>query len=228
LFTSLATVTEVKTLSGMHSSAADLPLREHLTALSACRRCKDMVGPVVTGHPVASPVLLIGQAPGTREGAAAKPFAWTAGKTLFRWFTRIGMEEVYFRERVYMAAVCRCFPGKAPGGGDRVPNAIEIGNCSSWLAAEMALLQPRLIIPVGKLAIQQMMEVRKLADVIGQEHRVRLFGVTCDAIPLPHPSGASTWHRTQPGMDLLRRALTRIANHDAWHDIVPGPQSVVP
>ena len=49
--------------------------------------------------------MLIGQAPGAHEGPAGKPFAWTAGKTMFRWFGELGVDEAAFRERVYMAAV---------------------------------------------------------------------------------------------------------------------------
>ena len=77
---------------------------------------RDMEQPVVVGNPVVSPVMLIGQAPGNKEIEVRRPFAWTAGKTLFKWFARIGMEEQAFRDRVYMAAVCRCFPGKNPKG----------------------------------------------------------------------------------------------------------------
>src|SRR5438046_684668 len=110
-----------------------------------------MIRPVVTGNAVLSPVMLIGQAPGIKEGPAGKPFAWTAGKTLFQWFAQLDLDEATFREQVYMAAVCRCFPGKAPGGGDRVPSADEVERCSRHLTSELRLLRPRLVIPVGKL-----------------------------------------------------------------------------
>jgi uracil-DNA glycosylase len=190
----------------------------HQSALKACRRCPEMIGPVVTGVPVASKVLLIGQAPGDKEGRLGRPFAWTAGKTLFKWFQEIGLDESRFRRLVYMAAVCRCFPGKNPKGGDRVPSRTEIDNCMDWLEAEIKLLQPRLVLPVGKLAIAQLMPVDKLAAVIGKTHRIDYKGVTLDVIPLPHPSGASTWHRTEPGMSLLRQALDRIGVHPAWQE----------
>ena len=79
--------------------------------LGACTLCEKMIGPVVHGPPVASRILLVGQAPGPREGSFGKPFAWTAGRTLFRWFEEsIGCDEETFRARVYMAAVARCFP----------------------------------------------------------------------------------------------------------------------
>lgn len=175
-----------------------------------------MQAPVVTGTPVMSPVMLLGQAPGQHEGRLGKPFAWTAGKTMFQWFDSIGLPEAEFRNRVFMAAVCRCFPGKGAKGGDRVPSPREVANCSSWLAREVTLLAPRLILPVGKLAISQVMPVGKLTEVIGRVHRVTLAGHALDAIPLPHPSGASTWHRTEPGKTLLARALACIAAHEAF------------
>ena len=179
-----------------------------------------MIPPVVTGQPVVSKVLLVGQAPGDKEGIMGKPFAWTAGKTLFKWFASIGLEEEDFRQRVYMAAVCRCFPGKNPKGGDRVPGEEEIHNCSKWLDAEIEILRPHMIIPVGKLAIEQFMEVGRLVDVIGHEFELEENGGLIDIIPLPHPSGASTWHRTEPGISLLNQSLSLIKSHPAWQALL--------
>lgn len=193
---------------------------EHQQSLRKCRRCVNMVPPVVTGQPVASKVLLVGQAPGDKEGIMGRPFAWTAGKTLFKWFASVGLEEDAFRSRVYMAAVCRCFPGKNPKGGDRVPTDEEIRNCSTWLDTEIALLRPGLIIPVGKLAIEQFMDVSRLVDVIGHEFELEENGDVIDVIPLPHPSGASTWHRMEPGISLLKQSLALIESHPAWQAIV--------
>src|SRR5690606_2363057 len=116
-----------------------------------------------------------------------KPFAWTAGKTLFGWFESIGLAEQAFRERVYMAAVCRCFPGKNPGGGDRVPSPQEVANCASWLEAELQLLEPELVIPVGRLAIGRFLAPARLDAVVGTRHRVTVSGRALDVISLPHP-----------------------------------------
>ena len=125
------------------------------------------------------------------------------------------MNEETVREKIYFAAVCRCFPGKAPGGSDRVPNPQEIENCSSWLDREIEILRPRLIIPVGKLAIAQFFPLTKLEEVIGRSFRNRRTGHSFDLIPLPHPSGASPWHKVLPGRELLARALDLIAQHPA-------------
>jgi uracil-DNA glycosylase len=204
--------------------SALVQLKRHVTRLRSCSDCPKMIGPVVTGNPVLSPVMLIGQAPGVKEGPMGRPFAWTAGKTLFQWFAQIGMSEDEFRNRVYMAAVCRCFPGKADGGGDRVPAPDEITACSRHLATEVKILRPRLVIPVGKLAIAQLEpDTDKLVDVIGTKKRASIGGFSFDMISLPHPSGASTWHRTEPGKTLLVEALAMIAEHEAWKSILPAP-----
>jgi len=204
-------------------------LRRHVARLRTCNDCPAMIGPVVTGEPVMSPVMLIGQAPGTREGPAGKPFAWTAGKTMFGWFSDLGsqgLDEEQFRTRVYMAAVCRCFPGKAAGGGDRVPAPDEIARCSRHLHAEIEILRPQLVIPVGKLAIAQLFpQTDKLAEIIGTTRRGELACHAFDVIALPHPSGASTWHRTEPGKTLLARALAKIGQHEAWRSLL-APRSI--
>jgi len=212
--------------------SALVQLGRHVKRLLSCTDCPQMIGPVVSGNPVLSPVMLIGQAPGVKEGPMGRPFAWTAGKTLFHWFGSLGMSEAEFRDRVYMAAVCRCFPGKAEAGGDRVPAPDEIARCSRHLVAEARLLRPQLVIPVGKLAIAQLVPVDKLTEVIGVRRRAKLDGIEFDMIALPHPSGASTWHRTEPGKTLLVQALAMIAAHPAWRSILPAtpvyPPAVAP
>jgi uracil-DNA glycosylase len=196
-------------------------LRDHVAALQACRQCPRMASAPVSGGPVPSDILLVGQAPGVREPGLGRPFAWTAGRTLFRWFEEAcGFGEDVFRARIYMAAVCRCFPGKHPkGSGDRVPDEAEIANCAPWLAREISLLRPRLVIPVGKLAIAQFLDAGKLTEVIGRRFVLQREGVTFDLVGLPHPSGASTWHRMEPGRTLLRRALRLLARHPALEKI---------
>lgn len=192
-------------------------LERHLERLRACQRCPQMLKPVVTCGPVVSKVLLVGQAPGDKEPVLGRPFAWTAGRTLFRWFAEtVGMTEAEFRASIYMAAVCRCFPGKKPTGGDRVPSEAEVRNCSSWLKSEVEILKPDLVIPVGKLAIEQFLPSRKLDELIGREFRVRYHEHTFALVPLPHPSGASPWHRIEPGKSLLRQALRLIVAHPAF------------
>jgi uracil-DNA glycosylase len=195
-------------------------LEQHVSELLSCRRCAGMHKPVVSGGAVVSPVMLVGQAPGDKEPVLGRPFAWTAGKTLFRWFQEsCGMTEAQFRSSIYIAAVCRCFPGKKVGGGDRVPGPAEILNCSTWLKRELEILRPQLIIPLGKLAIQQFIQLQKLDEIIGKQFQGEMAGVKFDLVPLPHPSGASPWHRMEPGKTLLKQALALIAAHPAFRII---------
>jgi len=192
-------------------------LARHVKNLRNCRLCPGMYPPVVSGGAVVSKVLLVGQAPGDKEPKLGRPFAWTAGKTLFRWFNEsAGVSEERFRASVYMAAVCRCFPGKNPAGGDRVPSPEEVLNCSAWLQRELDILRPELVIPVGKLAIAQFLPSQKLDQIIGLKFEKKAVGYCFDVIALPHPSGASPWHRTEPGKSLLKKALTLIVKHPAF------------
>ena len=192
-------------------------LDDHVARLRACTLCPKMHRPAVSGGAVVSRVIIVGQAPGTKEPLLGRPFAWTAGKTLFGWFQRAcGMSEAEFRATIYMAAVCRCFPGKNAAGGDRVPDAGEIARCERWLHAEIALLRPELVIPIGKLAIQQFIAFDKLTDVIGKKLPVTHGGHAFEIVPLPHPSGASPWHRMEPGKTLLAQAIEIIVTHPAW------------
>lgn len=182
-----------------------------------------MTGPAVVCTAVVSPLLLVGQAPGEREPLLGRPFAWTAGKQLFRWLSTIGADEASFRANVYMAAVCRCFPGKNRGGGDRVPNPEEIRACRPWLDREIELLRPELILPIGRLSIEQFLPPRPLVDQVGKVHRIELAGRGVDVIPLPHPSGASTWPRSEPGKTLTANALALLGAHATFRALFPRP-----
>jgi uracil-DNA glycosylase len=194
----------------------EIKLARHVTRLLRCCRCPRMKSTPVSGVAIVSDVMIIGQAPGPREPVLQRPFAHTAGKTLFRWFEELcGMNEAAVRSKIYFAAVCRCFPGKNSGGTDRVPAPDEIRNCASWMDDEIEILRPRLVIPVGRLAITQFIDCAKLEKVIGRKFRVERAGHRFDVIPLPHPSGASPWHKIAPGKELLGRALKLIARHPA-------------
>jgi uracil-DNA glycosylase len=152
--------------------------------------------------------MLVGQAPGKTEVVDRRPFAGRAGRTLFRWFADAGIAEEVARRRIYISAMTRCYPGPSQSGrGDRVPTPAEISACSGWLDAELEILAPRVLIPVGRLAIARFLDARPLDELVGAAHTVRHAAGESLAIPLPHPSGASSWIH-QPGhLDLVRRAL---------------------
>ena len=180
--------------------------------IRACRKCLEAgywiaPGPVVHGH-LNAQVMTIGQAPGITEAEVKRPFNAGAGKRLFEWLSEAGFDEAEFRATQYMTAVTKCYPGKAKGGhGDRVPSPAEQALCRPWLDAEIALIKPKLIIPIGRLAIGLFFDATLPLDkIIGTQ--IERDGRVI--IPLPHPSGASTWHQTLQNRALVKRAIRLI------------------
>jgi len=167
--------------------------------------------------------MLVGQAPGQVEAAGGRPFAGRAGKTLFKWLERAGVDEPAARRRIYIAAVTRCYPGPHPSGrGDRVPSQREQDACAEWLEQELRIIRPKLVIPVGKLAISRFLPALPLDELIGRAHDVTHAGGSSLAIPLPHPSGASSWIYQGDHPRLLDRALRRIGDELRRLGIVAG------
>jgi len=185
----------------------------------ACRRCT-LAGYRVEGTPVlggtpemlARPrrVMLVGQAPGRMEAGNGRPFSGPAGKRLFSWLIGIGVDEESFRRQVYMAALTRCYPGPSPSGhGDRRPSAHELLLCRQFLDRQMEIVQPELVLLVGGMATEAFLGKLKLEEAIGHLHE--RDGVRY--VPLPHPSGASTWLNDPAHQALLGQALNLI--HDS-------------
>lgn len=164
-------------------------------------------GPLGVGR-----IMLIGQAPGVLEAEAREHFVGRAGRVLFRWLKRIGVDEPVFRRHVYVTAVTKCFPGKSlkVGGGDRRPSLTEVKLCRPFLDRQLAAIDPRLIVLTGKMAIDLYVRGRSLDTLVGQV----LEANGRELLPLPHPSGMSRWLNTgenqarlDQALDLLRQRL---------------------
>jgi uracil-DNA glycosylase len=187
-------------------------LSEHVGALASCDRCQlgALIRPVVSRarNPRA---MLVGQAPGKVETEGGRPFSGRAGRTLFRWLSQAGIEEADARETIYIAAVTRCYPGPHPSGrGDRVPTRLEQQQCAEWLETELRIIRPKLVIPVGRLAIENFLPPLPLSELIGTSRVVEHAGGRSVVIPLPHPSGASSWIHQNDNKLLVDRALRLI------------------
>lgn len=156
-------------------------------------------------------IMIIGQAPGITEKEAGRPFNAGSGKRLFQWLAQAGIDEDWFRATQYMCSVTRCYPGRSrSGSGDRVPSRKEQELCRPYLEQEITLIDPRLIIPVGRLAIQLFLPANlSLEEIIGTEKRVN----GCWVVPLPHPSGASRWHQPEQNRQRVRQAVSLIKKH---------------
>lgn len=184
-----------------------------LARIRACQKCLTAghpvtAVPIVSGHPGAL-VMTIGQAPGPTEVVARRPFNAGSGKRLFAWLAQAGFAETEFRATQHMTAVTKCYPGRSAGGqGDRVPSPAEQALCRPWLEKELALVQPRLIVPIGKLAIGLFFDpALPLAEVIGTQLKQAGHVI----VPLPHPSGASPWYHKPANQALLKKAIRLIA-----------------
>ncbi|HZQ81756.1 MAG TPA: uracil-DNA glycosylase family protein [Gaiellaceae bacterium] len=156
-----------------------------------CRACAE-AGYPLESLPVVAPgegqrAYLFGQAPGIVEGEERRPWRGRAGKTLRRW---LELDEDEFYATFHCASVTRCYPGRAPSGrGDRTPAPEEQRLCALWRDNELRLLRPGLIVTVGGLAARTLLGVKSVTECVGV--RYELGGAV--AIPLPHPSGASSW-----------------------------------
>lgn len=172
-----------------------------------CRLCADAGYPItpraIFSGPATARIMVVGQAPGGREVELGLPFSGPAGKRLFSWLAQAGFEEERFRREQYITAITKCYPGKGKSRGDRVPTAAERALCAPFLARELELVQPELIIPVGGVAIRYFLGKVKLNDVIGQVYERDGRAI----IPLPHPSGANIWLNRPQSKLLLQRAL---------------------
>jgi len=179
--------------------------------IRTCRRC-ELDGfpisppPLIWGQAPA-PVMLIGQAPGISDWRGDRMYLGPAAKKLISWLYEAGFTPDDIGTTVYMTALTKCFPGRLPGKStDRAPSPKERVNCRPWLEAQLQLVQPRVIILFGKMAIDTFLPKMPLKDAVG-----RIFdrdGVIY--VPLPHSSGASTWLNDAAHRELLAEAIERL------------------
>jgi uracil-DNA glycosylase len=175
---------------------------------SRCRACAE-AGYPLESLPVRAPyreqhAYLFGQAPGIVEGEERLPWRGRAGQALRRW---LELDEDAFYATFYCASVTRCYPGRAPSGrGDRTPTPREQDLCEFWRDWELELLRPRLIVTVGGLALRRMLGFTDLTACVGGAFE--RDGVP--VIPLPHPSGASSWPYMPGNRERLARALALV------------------
>ncbi len=177
-----------------------------------CRLCEEhgyipVARPLVGGRP-GDRMMVIGQAPGHRSIAKGRSFSGPGGTILQKWLEQAGFPPGYLHEHIYLSSLTRCDPGRNPrGDGDRRPSPAEVALCRPFLDAELQLLQPRVVLLVGTMAIETFFGKVKLEDVIGtfEERNGMMF------LPLPHPSGVSRWLNEPEHLKLHQRALDILA-----------------
>ena len=151
-------------------------------------------------------LMLVGQAPASALRSKGRPFSGQAGRVLFGWLAQAGFTEEAFRERCYFSAITKCYPGPAQGGvgrGDRLPTPKEQALCRTFLLRELALIQPDVIITVGRLAMTFFLGPVDFTATIGAAYERE--GRTI--VPLPHPSGVSRWNNASENRARVQLAL---------------------
>jgi uracil-DNA glycosylase len=177
--------------------------------LRACRACVE-AGHPLESLPVLAPVLeqrayLYGQAPGVQEGLERRPWRGRAGRTLRGW---LDLDEDAFYETFYCASVTRCYPGRASSGrGDRKPTTEEQALCAFWRQQELKILRPQLVVTVGGLAAKHLLGIATVTECVGKSYELP-GGIV--AVPLPHPSGASSWLNSTANRARVEQAVALV------------------
>jgi DNA polymerase len=108
--------------------------------------------------------LLVGEAPGAEEDARGEPFVGQAGRLLDAMLAGIGLKR---GEDVYIANVLKCRPP-----GNRNPEHAEVARCAPFLARQVELIRPRLILAMGRFACQSLLDTdASIASLRGRLHR---------------------------------------------------------
>lgn len=180
--------------------------------IRACRLCQDggyipIAHPIVNGR-ASDRILVIGQAPGHRSVAKGRSFSGPGGTILQKWLEQAGFPPGYLHEHAYLSSLTRCDPGRNPkGNGDRRPSLQEVALCRPFLEAELQLLQPKVVLLVGTMAIEAFFGKVQLEQIIGtfEERNGMLL------LPLPHPSGVSRWLNDPAHQRLHQQALEQLS-----------------
>ena len=123
-------------------------LAARVAGCRACGLCESRTQTVFGVGNRAAELMIIGEAPGADEDRAGEPFVGRAGQLLNRMLVAIGLA----REQVYIANVLKCRPP-----GNRDPKPEEVLQCQDFLTRQIALVQPRLILSVGRVSAQQLL-----------------------------------------------------------------------
>jgi DNA polymerase len=185
------------TLSGRFQLSLDVLAQK----AAECRRCPLAEGRRTVvfgeGNPQA-PLLFVGEGPGEVEDETGRPFVGPAGQLLTQILSSVGMS----RDAVYIANMVKCRPP-----GNRVPTRQETETCWDWLAAQIALLRPRIIVTLGNTPTQWFLGGNEgITQLRGRFHRWK-GGI--EVFPMYHPSY------------LLRNASKAKGSpkHQTWLDI---------
>jgi uracil-DNA glycosylase family 4 len=207
-----------------NDASGELNKQTELIALQqrirSCRLCEQhgyipMAHPIVSGR-ASDHIMVIGQAPGHLSVANEKPFSGPGGRVLQKWLELAGFPVDYLHEHTYLSSLTHCDPGKNPrGDGDRRPSPQEIALCRPYLLLELKIVQPKVVLLIGTMAIETFLGKIRLENAIGtyKEQDGMLL------LPLPHPSGVSRWLNTPEHQRLHKQALEILSNWRIMYEL---------
>ncbi|CAA9521562.1 MAG: Uracil-DNA glycosylase, family 4 [uncultured Thermoleophilia bacterium] len=156
--------------------------------------CETCTNPVPGEGPAPATLMLVGEAPGAQEDRVGRPFVGAAGRLLDGLLTSIDVP----RDRVFITNVLKARPP-----GNRDPRPDEVAHARPWLDAQLALVRPRLVVTLGRHALDAFAPGLKITQVHGQV--LERDGRT--VLPLYHPAAAL---RVRPLREALQADVARI------------------
>lgn len=183
-----ATTVRAPRPSGIESMDWDT-LRRTVAGCQACGLCQSRRQTVFgVGNPQAR-WMLVGEAPGEQEDRQGEPFVGRSGQLLDRMLMATGLtrQEAAADRQVYIANVIKCRP---PGNRNPLPE--EVAQCEPYLLRQMALVQPRLILAMGRFAVQALLKssepIGRLRGRVHDYHGVPLIVTYHPAYLLRNPA----------------------------------------
>jgi uracil-DNA glycosylase len=176
------------------------PLHE---VMVRCTRCDLFLSriQVVPGAGDKKPkVLVVGEAPGASEDRDGVPFVGRSGALLDSMLAVAGLA----RADVFVANVIRCRPPE-----NRNPRAAELRACAGWLAEQVRLLDPPLVLTLGRYALQHFLPRGRVTQLQGQLQRTTYGARHIDVFPLVHPSAVLRDPRLRSSYEEQFRELGR-------------------
>ncbi len=152
--------------------------------------------------------MVVGEGPGSEEDLTGRPFVGRAGRLLDELLASVGLR----RQDLYVTNVIkdRAATGAVPRR-DRAPTRSELSACAPWLATQLTLIRPRIVVTLGRFALEAFLPGARIKDVHGRPQPAR--GRTI--LPLYHPSYALRNPRVRPLLFQDIRSLGALLGQEA-------------
>ncbi len=178
----------------MNKESLLLELADEIRVCPKCRLAETRTHAVPGDGEAGAQIMFVGEGPGEQEDLSGHPFVGKSGQLLTRELEKIGIA----REDVFITNIVKCRPPQ-----NRVPLTDEIAACNDWLGAQIALIEPKFIVPVGGPSLQTLVS-KNLRITKARSQVFRKDGILF--IPILHPAAALR------APDVMKQFLEDLAN----------------